>query len=228
MDPSQHEKWNDDMARKYNPDAFITKSGFFIRWVESKRLQKTRDFLRCGPEDTLLDLGCGPGNLLEKLEGGRLVGLDLSDYLLGQAKERLKNKPHVELVKGYGEDLLFPDNTFSRVVCSEVLEHVKDPKKVISEIHRVAKPGARVVITVPNESLINFTKRVVLALGLKKFISGQYQMSDNMLEEWHQGEITRKQIFEACREGFSIYGKGGIPWPFFAYHHITAFTVNKK
>lgn len=222
-----HESWNEDMAHRYNPDAFITKSGFLIRRVEALRLEKTKRALKCGPRDVVLDLGCGAGNLLEKLEGSRIVGVDISDMLLAQAQQRVKGSARIELKKAPAEQLPYADNTFDRVVCSEVLEHVLDPKVVIAEIRRVAKAGARIVLTVPNEELINATKRVVLALGLKKWIAGGYEMSDNMLDEWHRTEISQDWVIDACREGFKPVGSWNVPMALLAYHRILAFQVAK-
>lgn len=224
---SEHESWNEGMAHRYNPDAFITKSGVLIRTVEAMRLERTKKALKCGPRDAVLDLGCGAGNLLERLEGARLVGVDLSDMLLAQAQERVKGQARVELKKAPAEALPYADNTFDRVVCSEVLEHVLDPKVVIAEIRRVAKAGARVVLTVPNEELINATKKIVLALGLKKWIAGGYDMSDNMLDEWHRTEISKEWVVDACKEGFKPVGSWNVPLPFLAYHRILAFQVAK-
>jgi hypothetical protein len=45
--------------------------------------------------------------------------------------------------------LAFADNCFDAVVCSEVLEHVPDPRRVLVECHRVLKPGGVLLITVP-------------------------------------------------------------------------------
>ena len=223
IDETQHEAWNDRMARLYNPDAFITKSGFLIRVVEASRIRVTNKMLDIGPHDHVLDLGCGPGNLLEKLNGERVVGVDLSDSLLELARERTKNLPHVRVVKGNAEKLDFPDNTFDRVVCSEVLEHTRNPDVVLNEMARVTKPGGRVVITVPNETLINLTKRTVLLFRLKKFIAGGYDMSDNMLEEWHLNEITGEWVTKNAEKSFRLEKKRGVPLFPFAYHWIYSF-----
>lgn len=223
LDPKEHEAWNDEMARLYDPDAFITKTGFAIRLVEDLRLRRTRSALRGGPTRDTLDLGCGAGNLLERLEGGRLVGVDLSETLLDQARRRLAGRPDVELVKGRAEALPFSDAFFGRVVCSEVLEHVLNPRTVIAEIRRVCRKGARVVFTVPNEGLINATKRVVIALGLKAVIAGDYPMSDDMLDAWHLSEISEEWLIDACAGRFVLAGRWGVPSSLLPYHRILAF-----
>lgn len=220
MNLREHVTWNEEMARRYDPDAFITKSGFLIRWVQSLRLAATRQALAIGPKDYVLDLGCGSGNLLATLTGAKMAGIDLSDSLLAKAKERIQGRGQTILVKGAAEQLPFPERTFDKIVCSEVLEHVLDPGLVLNEIRRVAKPGAHVVITVPNETLINQTKRWVLALGLKKWISGGYAMSDNMLDGWHRSEISPQWLYQAAKTRFKILGIRRVPSRLLAYHNI--------
>src|SRR3546814_8619033 len=48
-----------------------------------------------------------------------------------------------------GALLPFPDQSFEAVICSEVLEHVPDPRLVLDEIARVLKPGGCLLLTVP-------------------------------------------------------------------------------
>jgi len=222
-----HDNWNNEMAKRYNPNSFITQSGILIRWVEEKRLSLTKKCLGLDSTSSVLDVGCGAGNLLERISGRRLVGLDLSDYLLEQARTRLKNRKEIEVVKGNAEQLPFADNTFNRVVCSEVLEHISHPDQVISEIHRVAQPNAKAVITIPNENLIHLTKKIVLALGLKKFISGRYVMSDNMLDEWHVNDLSQQWVLKAFQGRFVMEHKHLIPFFPLDYHRLFVFRVTK-
>jgi SAM-dependent methyltransferase len=46
----------------------------------------------------------------------------------------------------------FPDQTFHRLVCSHVLEHLRDPRRCLLELHRVARPGATLEIATPHYS----------------------------------------------------------------------------
>ena len=228
MNRRDHEIWNEDMAKRYDPNTFITRSGAPIRWIENRRLRKSKEALNCLPTSRVLDVGCGPGNLLEMLDADKLIGVDISPTLLEQAKNRLSNKSNVELLQANAENLPFPDNSFDRIVCSEVLEHCLHPEEVVAEIHRVAKPGARVVITVPNENLINFTKRIILFFRLKKAISGDYQMSDNMLDEWHINEMDDFRVSKLSRDLFVRQKSLFTPLPILAYHHIYVFDAKKQ
>jgi ubiquinone/menaquinone biosynthesis C-methylase UbiE len=227
MGPQEHKSWNEEMARRYDPESFITRSGFPIRAIEAMRLAATIRALGCRPGDAVLDLGCGPGNLLGKLIGARIVGVDLSESLLSQARRRAAQQAHVELLCADAQDLPLAPSSFDRLVCSELLEHVLDPSAVIAEIHRVCRPGARVVFTVPNERLINLTKRLVLALGLGKLVAGGYAMSKDMLNAWHLRQVGRRWLVEACRGRFRTLACWGVPSRFIPYHHVLALEAEK-
>ncbi|MBI4063790.1 MAG: methyltransferase domain-containing protein [Elusimicrobia bacterium] len=262
-DPKDHRQWNEVMARRHDPDTFITKSGFFIRKMEFLRIKKTIELLNAGPSDLVLDVGCGAGNLLGLLNRGQAVGVEPSQYLLDQARARLakgfragvsplnpvvergpastRGEPsglvlgsggkgdspalnpytsRVNLIKGEGEKLPFPNETFDRVVCSEVLEHARFPDIILQEISRVAKSGALIVVTWPNEIFIQWTKRLVIALGIKKLIAGRYNMSDNMLDDWHVREIDQRWIADQAQNGLVLRNVGAIPCGLTPYHYV--------
>ena len=227
MDRKGHQRWNEEMARLYDPDAFITRTGFLIRWVEGRRLGLTHAALEAAMAGRVLDLGCGAGNLLERMMGERAVGLDLSDVLLAQARAKLAGRGGLPLIQGDAERLPFRDNTFDGIACSEVVEHVLDPRAVFAEIRRVAKPGARLVLTIPNEELINSVKRVIVALGLKKWVAGTYNMSDNMLDAWHKRDVTPGWAVRECAEGFALESVQAVPFPVAAFHRVMTFRVKK-
>jgi len=225
--PNEHEIWNEAMAKKFDPDSFITKTGFVIRYVESQRLRKAAQLLNCQASDTILDVGCGAGNILELLLGRKIVGLDLSDTLLEMAQKRIAGKNGYELIKADAEKIPFPEGTFDRIICSEVLEHTVNPEKVIQEILRVGKNKTQVVLTVPNEELINKTKKIILALGLKKIVAGGYNMSDEMLEEWHKHEIKREWLLNTCRRYMDFLTSSSVPIWGLAYHTVFSFSLKK-
>jgi 2-polyprenyl-6-hydroxyphenyl methylase/3-demethylubiquinone-9 3-methyltransferase len=93
---------------------------------------------------TALEVGCGGGMLSEEIArlGFTTVGVDPSEPSL-QVARRHAAAVGVEIsyLKGAGEALPFPDQSFDVVFCCDVLEHVRDVPKVIAEISRVLKPG---------------------------------------------------------------------------------------
>lgn len=100
-----------------------------------------------GPGLAVLDLGCRAGALSQHfLAGNEVTGVDVDENALGHAADR-----GLRTVWGDVEEPLpFEDDSFDAVVVGEILEHVRFPDEVISEIARVLKPDGVVVGSVPN------------------------------------------------------------------------------
>ena len=95
----------------------------------------------------LLDVGCGVGATVAYLgrrHGFRAVGVDASADLVREGRE-INND--ADLVLAGAQQLPFPDREFAGVFCECMLSIVSDPGLVLSEIHRVLKPGGRLVLT---------------------------------------------------------------------------------
>ncbi|MEM7705304.1 MAG: methyltransferase domain-containing protein [Pseudomonadota bacterium] len=100
--------------------------------------------------DAVLDVGCGTGVLTRELtqhvgDTGSLTGFDLSESMLSVARERC---PGATFLQGNVVELPFEDQRFDIVVSSFMLMFVPDPKKALSEMRRVLKPGGRLVASV--------------------------------------------------------------------------------
>ena len=91
-----------------------------------------------------LEVGCGGGILTEEISkmGFETTGIDPAEESLYTARNHaLAGGLKIQYDQGFGENLPYPDASFDCVVCCDVLEHVRDLPKVISEISRVLKPG---------------------------------------------------------------------------------------
>jgi ubiquinone/menaquinone biosynthesis C-methylase UbiE len=111
------------------------------------------------PGDRTLDLGCGAGEFTALLAeaGGRAVGADVAQAALDRAARR---HPNLELcLIPMDGPLPFEDNGFDLVWSSEVIEHVADTARWLSEARRVLVPRGRLAVTTPNHN------RLQLALG---------------------------------------------------------------
>jgi ubiquinone/menaquinone biosynthesis C-methylase UbiE len=99
---------------------------------------------------SILDVGCGEGFTLKKLEekkiGKRAEGIDYSSDAIKIGK---KIYPQLVLSEGNVYDLKYPDNSFDLIICTEVLEHLEDPVKAVAEMKRVT--SKYIVFSVPNE-----------------------------------------------------------------------------
>ncbi len=101
------------------------------------------------PNSVVLDVGCNSGGLGRRLIAEKrcvMYGVDINPRLV----ERAMSKGY-DVYVGAAEDLRYPDGFFDVVVVSELLEHVYDPRLVLSEARRVLKPGGLLFGDVPTE-----------------------------------------------------------------------------
>ena len=130
------------------------------------------DRLDLQPGHLVLDMGAGAGrHAFEAFRrGARIVALDydgaeLKDVLhtLAAMIEAGEVAPDAQAicVNGDGTRLPFPDDTFDRIICSEVMEHIPDDRAAAAELARVLKPGGMIAVTVPTW----FPERVCWAIN---------------------------------------------------------------
>jgi ubiquinone/menaquinone biosynthesis C-methylase UbiE len=105
-------------------------------------------------DEKILEIGCGRGfyinNLGRLLPKAKITGIDLNEKYLEEAR---KNQPaNVSTLMADATKLPFKDQSFDRIIASEILEHIPDDKKAVSEMARVLKTGGVAVITVPNKN----------------------------------------------------------------------------
>ena len=103
---------------------------------------------------SILDVGCGEGVLThewaERLNGGRIVGIDLDDPLLHE-QWKTRQAPNLDYQVMKAENLPFKDNEFDMATAIEVLEHVPDPTVTLAEMARCAERW--ILVSVPREPI---------------------------------------------------------------------------
>ena len=103
---------------------------------------------------SILDVGCGEGVLTHewaaRLDGGRIVGIDLDDPKL-RAEWDKRQRANLEYKVEDATRLSFADDEFEMATAIEVLEHVPDPEATVAEMARVASKW--VLVSVPREPL---------------------------------------------------------------------------
>ncbi|MGH9176295.1 MAG: methyltransferase domain-containing protein, partial [Vicinamibacterales bacterium] len=111
------------------------------------------DDLHLSPGESTLEVGCGPGMLLEPIHArtgpdGVIIGLDLNPHFIAVAKQRAEmlaiRSARFEVADCH--TLPFPDGTFDAVVAEKLLMHVAPIARVISEMARVLAVGGRMVL----------------------------------------------------------------------------------
>ena len=96
------------------------------------------------PGTRLLEVGVGTGLAIPLLPRNiNITGIDLSQKMLNQARKRMDDLEiqNVQLLKMDATKLMFPDNSFDRVLAAYFISTVPDPVGVISEMKRVCAPG---------------------------------------------------------------------------------------
>jgi len=116
---------------------------YLERALESERV-------RCGQGMTILDVGCGPGNIASfcSMPGDvKWFGLDLWEHQLAQAsaKHVYAGLFQVNLVDG----LPFRENSFDAVVCNEVLMYLPNATELLQQFHRVLKTNGALFVYNP-------------------------------------------------------------------------------
>jgi 2-polyprenyl-6-hydroxyphenyl methylase/3-demethylubiquinone-9 3-methyltransferase len=109
--------------------------------------------------DRVLDLGSGAGDFTADIAGAgfEVVGVDVAEAAISRARSR-----HPELdfrVAPIDGPLPLEDGAFDLVWASEVIEHIADTARWLSEVRRVLRPGGRLLLTTPSHG------RVRVALG---------------------------------------------------------------
>ena len=101
------------------------------------------------PPGRALDIGCGIGEVSLALaqRGFECTGLDMKERIIGQLQ---REQPSVRWLRAMTTDLEKVGERFDVITMYHVLEHVSDPVNCLRTILRVAKPGALIVVEVPN------------------------------------------------------------------------------
>lgn len=145
--------------RSTNHNKHTTSNWFYRKHLESffEKLGESVEETGC---TTLLDAGCGEGFvadfLSKRLPDLKVTGVDINSEAIEFAKEHFGDEAVFRTGSVY--KLPFSDNSFDTVLCSEVLEHLDDPNRAVSELKRVARDY--VVITVPHEPYFQWLNNI--------------------------------------------------------------------
>jgi len=208
-------EWNEKMVTKYDPDAFHHHPSAVVRFIENRRVKAIfklmgRPYKRGG----VLEVGCGAGNILEKVPPGNLFGVDISGFILTKARQKLGNR--VCLFQADAQNLPFKDQVFKQVICSEVLEHVLDPSISLQEITRILGFEGIAIVSVPNELWINRLKKILIRLGIFGWLlhrqGGYDEMPEKMEDEWHLHVLSLEEWLALFNNFFRVTHLRRIPF----------------
>lgn len=160
----------------------------------------------------IIDLGCGEGVTLQKLvqrfPWRDITGIDLIEENLAICLEH-----GLPARRGDMYDLDLPDESADAILCLEVLEHLEQPHLAIAQIHRVLKPGGKLVLVFPNDRIFKLARLMTF-----KFREAFYDPGH--VKQWSPKET--KPFLE--EEGFTVFYSRPIPFRFWkvSLHCIVA------
>jgi SAM-dependent methyltransferase len=119
---------------------------------------------------TLIDVGCGAGNLWEYVRDqfDRYVGVDVVRY------DGLPDEGEFYRIDLDTGRVPLPDGAGEVVAAVETIEHLENPRALVRELTRLAKPGGWVVVTTPNQLSLLSKLTLVLKNEFNAFQAGSY------------------------------------------------------
>jgi ubiquinone/menaquinone biosynthesis C-methylase UbiE len=125
-----------------------------LRYTQEQESKYSLLLRRVKPEasDVTLDVGCGTGMLLERLNSNN-VGLDISPVMLSAARSRIGSRLTNGLVLSDAENLPFKDAMFNKVYSVTLIHNVPHPERAVLEMKRVSRRDSRLAITALKKGL---------------------------------------------------------------------------
>ncbi len=191
----------DKMAE--NRDGVIADN-IIVEYEQVRRSEGVISFLKPEAAELILDIGCGNARDFVPMlaKGSRVIGVDISPQMIEAARHALERCAlgEYELRVGDATHLDFPDAYFDKVIASEVIEHIPDWKKSLSEMHRVLKRNGELVLSTPNRRSWYGVDRYFIEKVLRK--------------QWahpHDSWKTYRELEQVLREcGYTVLAKRGI------------------
>lgn len=134
----------------------------------------------------VLDIGCGehPHSAFFMDRPVTIVLADIDPEVLDRAQAAAKARGTVaqlQILQTDTDPLPLPDASVDRIICTEVLEHVTDPQQFLGELVRVARPGARILLAVPDHRCEQLQK---------SFAAPEHFLPPNHIRVFEPGELV--------------------------------------
>ena len=161
-------------------EAFSIQSEAFAGQYSAKVCFRDRLFLfgdavqkRTSPSSKILDFGCGPGiiSIMLAQMGYVVVGIDGAPGMIQLASRKQKELAlaNVTFKMMSADDLSLPQEEFDGVVCSSVLEYIRDDMALLNKLICALKPGGHIFVSIPSshslggvlEDAVRFLRRFI-------------------------------------------------------------------
>lgn len=140
-----------DAALHFNAEAAERLLTVYVTPDVVEQRCKVTELLALQAGEQVLDIGSGPGFLASDMarivgQTGKVCGVDISPELLAFAAQRHAHQTQLSFVHAEANELPFPEASFDAVVVTQVLEYLPDVHPALLEMHRVLRPGGRLLI----------------------------------------------------------------------------------
>ena len=129
-----------------------------INWLFWQRLHVAMNHIeKHGPYEKILDFGCGSGVMLSFLsrQSRQVFALDIDLVPLERMKKHIPLPEHVSVLNGKQISVTqLNSRSFDLINALDVLEHVNDLPRTLSELLNLLKPGGRLVVSGPTENIL--------------------------------------------------------------------------
>jgi SAM-dependent methyltransferase len=144
--------------------AIPIKDAMMNGWFNNATQELFEGF-RVGPEDVVADIGCGGGGYAEfcARHGANLILIDIEPETVAAAAAKAAAIPTHGRIEHYASDsdpLPIADAACSRIICTEVIEHVDSAERLMAELARIGRPGAQYLLTCPDPGSEALQKRL--------------------------------------------------------------------
>lgn len=198
---------NDRLAREHPIDDYYARSPLPIRIIEQKRLDIIRQMAGETAGRELAEIGSGGGHVLRMFPRAKITAIDVSDVFLDTARKNLAGYD-AKFIKGEVDKLDLPAASFDRIICTEVLEHTRDPEAILRAISRLLKPAGVAVITVPNDPLIDGLKAFVKKTPVGWVLGNRIQWGGDI---YHLHKWTPDQFLRLLEKFFRVTERQSAP-----------------
>lgn len=179
------------------------------RWLHvSRRAWITAALRRLTPRDTERALEVGPGSgiylpVLAEL-ADHVVATDVEDAYLSRLGPIVDEHPNVELLLDDITRSTLPSDSVDVLLCTEVIEHIRDSSAALAEMHRLLKPGGALVLSTPQRySPLELTAKVAFLPGVIELVRRVY--GEPVIETGHINLMTRQALRRQLNDaGFEI------------------------
>jgi ubiquinone/menaquinone biosynthesis C-methylase UbiE len=164
--------------------------------------------------DSLLDVGCGPGtitmDLAEIVAPGVVIGIDRSDVVIERARDAADARALSNLSFAVGDvyNLEFDDASFDVVYAHQVLQHLSDPTRALTEMRRVLRDGGWLAVRDADYGEFSWSP---LSQGLTKWMDLYHQITRRNDAEADAGRFLAEWVEAA---GFDSLERSTSEWTY--------------